>query len=155
MRTKISIIACFAAAAMFILPATVSAWNLNPSAWTNQTSYTIGDPVEIYVEWEVTDPQDWEHEYCHITLNPHPVGLLYSPMYMGDYSVVSGPSGEVTVYCHNDEYGNAYYVWDSTETFEGIWIVDVYIVANDPTQQQEDRWINDELTTNTFTLSDP
>lgn len=154
MKSKIAIIACLAVVAMWILPANVSAWNLNPSAWTNQTSYTIGDPVQIYVHWQVTDPQNWDHDYCYVNLNPHPVLGIYAPMYDGDYTDGNPPtrSGVVYVTCPYDE-GDAYYEWNSDNGWEGTWIVDVYIVANDASQQEEDRWINDELTTNTFTLS--
>jgi hypothetical protein len=153
-KSKILAIACFAIASVVVLPMNVCAWNLNPSAWTNQTSYTIGDPVLIYVEWSVTVPQNWEHEYCYVNLNPHPVGSIYSPMYDGDYTVGSGPSGVVSVYCSGTD-GNAYYAWDSNMGWEATWIVDVYIVAYDSSQSEGDRWINDELTTNTFTLSPP
>lgn len=155
MKSRMLAIACFALASILVLPMNVCAWNLNPSAWTDQTSYSLGDPVQIYVHWEVTDPQNWDHDYCIVDLHIHPTTGETTINPSGDYTDGTPPSrsGVVYVTCVDDD-GDAYYEWDSNEGWTGTWVVSVIIEAHDDDQQdEEDKVIWDELDSNTFTLS--
>lgn len=154
MKPKIAIIASFAAASMLILPVSVYAFTITSSAWTNLTSYTLGDPVQIYVEWEVTAPQNFVHDYCVVDLHIHPTIGETTINPHGNYTVgpPSNASGVVAVYC-NDDDGNAYYEWNSNEGWEGTWVVSVIVEGYDYSQTPPDDMPYDVFDSNTFTLS--
>ena len=150
MKTKIAAFVCIAITAMLVLPMSAVAGTMSLSAWTDKTSYS-SPPVEIYVTWEVTSPGNFEHDYCVVYLNPHPV-LGETPFYFwGAYVVVYDQQyGVVDVDC-SGEYGDARYDWYYVDASDE-WIVDVNVTAYDYSQGPGDDVIEDFTSTNTFWL---
>ncbi len=151
MKSTLSVLGCFSVVGMAFLSMNVCAGSMTVSAWTDKTSYDVGELVKIDVIWSVTDPPDFEHDWCVVILDPHKVGLEFAPIYSGEYNATTqGGTGDVDVYC-DDLDGTAYYEWDSSEGSAGTWIVDVIVEAWD----YPSRMVYDDTTsTNTFTLSD-
>jgi hypothetical protein len=150
MRIKMAAFICIAITAMMVLPMSGVAGTMSLSAWTDKTSYS-SPPVKIYVEWEVTDPGNFEHDYCEVYLYPRPV-LGEAPFYFwGAYDAVYDISyGVVDVYC-SGEYGDAQYDWCYVDA-SNEWTVDVTVIAYDYSQSPPDDEIEDSTSTNTFWL---
>ena len=138
MKSRIAILSCLAVAAMMILP-TVSAGDMDIHASTDKSSYQVGEEVQMAVDWIVTDPNDFDHDECHVLMD---ISYGHTHWYFqGHYDVPEEEAtGAVPVWCGGAD-GFANYWWDTTTKNPGSYQVEITVTATDDSQSPPNRVI--------------
>jgi hypothetical protein len=133
MKSKIAILYCVAVAAVMILP-TASAGSMTVWVYTDKTSYTRGETVEINVDWIVDYPTDFDHDYCRVDILIDHDSSSYYEEYWAEYDVsIPEKNGDFPIWCGNQD-GFADFLWDSTGQPVGDWTVTGDVTAYDYSQ---------------------
>ncbi len=138
MKSKITAVLCFTVVAILALPVNVCAIDPvldNESAWTDDSSYDLNDPVEIGATWDVIDN---DHEiyfshtaaavYMRIRKQASSLEFTYYGWWRLGEVPLRGGDVYVTAYVAT---GDASYTWDSSEGSTGTWYVNVEVHAWD------------------------
>lgn len=160
MKSKITLVSSLLTAAILVMAMNASAhivlvMTLNAS--TDQSSYTLGNDVEIDADWDIADTHFELYMFMHdsaiVYMNVTKVGGGGQFNNVGWWQNGDQRGGAVYVTCYQYE-GDASYTWDSSAGSTGTWYVHVEVHA----------WHNvstphlykfGEVDTATFTLNSP
>jgi hypothetical protein len=164
MKRKISVISCLLVSLVMALPMSVQAdgdGEMRLNAWVNPDEYYNYDPVNIAGAYVVTEPSDYDQDYCWVLVVIWKAGMSPLWYYTGEYLVGSGGWGDVTISCWGT-HGSFYFEWDYENAIpdivtccgDGDYYAGVYVEAWEGwTQPTSIVW--DETTTNSFFIDLP
>jgi hypothetical protein len=140
MRSRVSVVSSLIICSMFVQSMNALAGSMDLSAWTGSSSYPLGNDVDIYVEWEVTDPSPIFPSKCSVELEIHHKFSTWAEFYSAYVVPGQSPVGDFNVYCNGAD-GGADYDWPSGSASKSTYYVTAIVLVESP-QGDVDDWTN-------------